>query len=48
MLTLSLWKKAEPKSSFQFIGDKIGDGADGEVFELAGNEDKVIKVSIIN
>ena len=47
MLTLSLWKKAEPNYSFDFIGDKISDGADGEVFEVTGDPLKVIKISII-
>jgi serine/threonine protein kinase len=47
MLTLDLWKKACPKEYFSFIGEKIGDGSDGEVFELVNDSDKVIKISIL-
>ena len=47
MLTLDLWKKAFPEKSFSFIADKIADGADGEVFELKADPNKVIKISIL-
>lgn len=47
MLTLSLWKNVNSNHDSFLFGKKLGDGADGEVFELSNDPDKVIKISAI-
>jgi serine/threonine protein kinase len=47
MLTKSLWQKELPETNFDFLGEKIGDGADGELFELKEDSNQVIKISVL-
>lgn len=47
MLVLPLCQRLCPEKLPVELGDKLGDGSDGEVFNIIGQPDRVIKLSIL-
>lgn len=47
MLVLKLCKHYCPEKILYNMGDCLGDGADGEVFDIEGHPDKVIKFGVL-
>jgi hypothetical protein len=48
MLTLSLCQKVCPNLIPPNVGESLGDGSDGQVFELTSDINKVIKISLLS
>lgn len=48
MLTLSLCQKVCPNLIPPNIGESLGDGSDGQVFDLTSDPNKVIKISLLS
>jgi len=47
MLVLKLCQQFCPEKLIYTLGNKLGDGADGEVFDIANDDNKVLKLSVL-